>query len=365
MKKRLVVCCDGTWNVPDHIDRGQIRPSNVVHIALATKRAAPDGTPQLVFYDKGVGTDWWDHLSGGAFGVGLSDKVKDAYCCVAEHYEPGDDIFLFGFSRGAYTARSTAGLIRNIGVLKRQNLGRLNEGYDLYRRRDEASDPSEFESQLFRKMYACEDITPITLIGVFDTVGALGIPVGIPWLPVSLVQQINEHWAFHDLRLSRYVKYAYQAVAVDESRAQFPPALWQQQLDRPPAPGVDPVLEQVWFAGVHTNVGGGYVDTGLSAITLFWMKDRAEGAGLALDDHYFESQGLRPNPLGVLRDSRIGFYRLLPPKLRSIGVAPHGNESVSPTVLERQRAKPSYRPRNVLDYEQLQSATKRSPRASN
>jgi uncharacterized protein (DUF2235 family) len=347
VKKRLVVCCDGTWNVPDHIDRGQVRPSNVVHIALSTRATDDHHTPQVVFYDKGVGTNPFEHLIGGAFGFGLSAKVKDAYRFIAERYEPGDEIFLFGFSRGAYTARSTAGLIRNIGVLTPANLGRLDAGYELYRRRDSASDPSEFESQLFRRMYACEDITPIRLVGVWDTVGALGIPVGIPWLPISVVQRFNRRWAFHDLRLSRYVKFAYHAVAIDERRPQFSPSLWEQQRGAP----ADQVLEQAWFAGVHSNVGGGYENTGLSAITLLWMKERAGSAGLAFDEQYFSSERLVPNPLGLLRDSRIGFYRWFPPEWRTIGASPNGHESVSPTALERLHAMPSYRPRNLLAYE--------------
>jgi hypothetical protein len=211
VSKRLVVCCDGTWNVPDRIDRGRLSPSNVVHIALATAERDAESRQQLVFYDTGVGTHRFEHLIGGAFGFGLSRKVKDAYRFLIETYEPGDEIFLFGFSRGAYTARSTAGLIRNCGILRRDQAKRLDAGYELYRRRDNASLPSEFESQLFRRMYACEPETRIRFIGVWDTVGALGIPAGIPWLPVSWVQSFNKRWAFHDLRLSRYVDYAYQA----------------------------------------------------------------------------------------------------------------------------------------------------------
>jgi len=298
----------------------------------------------VVFYDAGVGTRRFEHVIGGAFGFGLSSKVKDAYRFLIETYEPGDEIFLFGFSRGAYTARSTAGLIRNCGILRRDQATRLDAGYELYRRRDSASLPSEFESQLFRRMYACEPETRIRFIGVWDTVGALGIPSGIPWLPVSWVQSFNKRWAFHDLRLSRYVDYAYQAVAIDERRPQFQPALWEQQ----PGAGQQ-VLEQVWFAGVHTNIGGGYQDTGLSAITLLWMKDNAERCGLAFRAPYFEQEHLQPNPLGVLRDSRVGLYRWFPPTWRPIGVAPASNERISETALARLAADPTYQPKNLLE----------------
>src|SRR5687767_13034279 len=112
MGKRLVVCCDGTWNVPDKVDRGEVCPSNVAKMALAVAPAAPDGRPQLIFYERGVGTGMWDRLRGGAFGWGLSKHVQDAYRFIVDRYEADDEIYLFGFSRGAYTARSLAGLIR-------------------------------------------------------------------------------------------------------------------------------------------------------------------------------------------------------------------------------------------------------------
>src|SRR5689334_16842720 len=122
MPKRIVVCCDGTWNTPDETKGRRDLCTNVAHIAelIAVRDAA--NREQYVFYDKGVGTDSGvvDTWLGGAFGAGLDQKIQQAYLFVVENYEPGDEVFLFGFSRGAYTARSTAGLIRNCGVLRRQ-----------------------------------------------------------------------------------------------------------------------------------------------------------------------------------------------------------------------------------------------------
>jgi uncharacterized protein (DUF2235 family) len=200
MAKRLVICCDGTWNVPDQKDGRQTDnalpcPSNVAKMALAVAPRDDDGRDQLVFYGKGVGTGRWDRLRGGAFGWGLSEHILDAYRFLMQHFEPDDEIFLFGFSRGAYTARSTAGFIRNSGILKREHRAKLADAFRLYRRRDEASQPAEIEATLFRRAFSHE--TRIKFVGVWDTVGALGIPRGIPWLPVSLLQLVNKPWAFH------------------------------------------------------------------------------------------------------------------------------------------------------------------------
>ncbi|MBV9281455.1 MAG: DUF2235 domain-containing protein [Chloroflexi bacterium] len=347
MAKRLVVCADGTWNVPDSKDGTSICPSNVVKMALAVAPSG-NGREQQIFYLKGVGTGVLDHLLGGAFGWGLSRNVLDAYRFLAEQYESDDDIFLFGFSRGAYTARSVAGLIRNCGLLKREHLDQLSAAYTLYRRRDDASHPTAVESQVFRKAFAYE--ARIKFIGVWDTVGALGIPVGIPWLPVSWLHFINQRWEFHDVKLSSYVGNAYQAVAIDERRPQFMPTLWEQQ---PHAQGQ--TMEQVWFAGVHSNVVVGYTDSGLSDIAFLWLKDRAEGCGLVFDQEYIRST-FKPDALGVLRDSRTGIFQLFPGAWRKIddkaGHESNTNEAVYRSAVDRteRAAPPGYRPPNLLSY---------------
>ena len=115
MAKRLVVCCDGTWNSPDQSKSHVSCPTNVTKVALAITPQGKEGVDQLVYYHKGVGTGKFDHLRGGAFGRGLTKNIKDAYSFLIENYQIGDELFFFGFSRGAYTARSTVGLIRNSG----------------------------------------------------------------------------------------------------------------------------------------------------------------------------------------------------------------------------------------------------------
>jgi uncharacterized protein (DUF2235 family) len=340
MSKKLVVCCDGTWNGPDQSKNGTSCPTNVTKIALAIRSKDDQGVEQLVYYHKGVGTGMSDRLRGGAFGRGLSENIKDAYVFLIENYELGDELFFFGFSRGAYTVRSTVGLIRNSGLLRSEYAHKLDDAYELYRRRDNDSHPNAVESQLFRKSFAQADETRIKFIGVWDTVGALGIPkIGLGILNALL----KHRWSFHDVQLSRSVDYAFQALAIDEQRKPFEPAIWQQQ---PNANGQ--VLEQVWFSGVHSNVGGGYPDTGLSDITLRWMVDKATESGLSFDEQYLKEE-LKPNPLGEIRDSMTWYYRPLGRYVRPIGQSDK-SETVALTAVERSQALKDYSPDNLKKY---------------
>jgi len=333
--KHLVVCCDGTWNTPDHVDRGRASPTNVVKTALTVAPRRSDGTPQIVHYHTGVGTGRFDHLRGGAFGYGLSANILEAYRFVVRHFEPGDALYLFGFSRGAYTARSLAGLIRNSGVLTSLSSRLVDQAYALYRRRDDASHPRGIEACLFRRMHSHE--TRIRCIGVWDTVGSLGIPGGG-------FRRLNRRWAFHDVDLSTTVDNAFQALAADEERKVFVPALWRR---RPGSNGQR--LEQAWFAGAHSNVGGGYADAGLSDLAFLWMKRRAEESGLEFDDAAVRD-ATHPDPHGELRDSSVGIYRFLPHRRRTIGAAEGGNESIDDSVVARLEGVRDYRPENVLAF---------------
>ncbi|WP_167361995.1 DUF2235 domain-containing protein, partial [Streptomyces yokosukanensis] len=256
MAKRLVVCCDGTWDFAD-----QPSKTNVAKLALSVRPGTAAGEDQHVYYHSGVGTQRWDHLRGGAFGMGLSRNIIDAYRFLVEAYEPGDELFLFGFSRGAFTVRSLAGLVRNSGIVRRDQAHRIKAAWALYR--DRIEKPTGVTSTLFRRSFAHE--TEIHFIGVWDTVGALGIPApDARWLN-SAVEEFNHRWAFHNTELSSLVKAAFQALAVDEQRSAFQPTLWHQ---KPSAAEQGQELKQVWFAGTHCDVGGGYKETGLSDIAL-------------------------------------------------------------------------------------------------
>jgi uncharacterized protein (DUF2235 family) len=312
--KRLIVCCDGTWNRPDEVSDGLAAPTNVAKIALGLADGDDDGHEQLLHYETGVGTRRGERFTGGAFGVGLSRNVLDGYRFLVDNYEPGDTLYFFGFSRGAYTARSLAGLVRNSGILRPEERDRIDDAYVLYRRPDKDSVPSGIAAELFRRSHSYGE-TYIDFVGVWDTVGALGIPIDGLRLPL-----LSRLWTFHDTTLSRYVLNAFHALAIDERRRPFRPTLWEQ---KPDAEGQ--TLEQVWFAGVHSDVGGGYSDTGLSEIPLLWMAAKARSCGLAFKpDHLVVTTGkvdddarrsgvqVAPDHAASLHRSRKGIYLLQP-----------------------------------------------------
>lgn len=337
--KRIIVCCDGTWNRPDQVHNGMVCASNVTKIARCIEPFDSHHVPQLVFYDKGVGTGRFDRILGGAFGYGIKRKILDAYRFLITSYEAGDEVFFLGFSRGAYTVRSTFGLIRNSGLLKPEFSHKLEAAYTLYRRRDDASHPDAVESELFRRTYSTEPHAKF--IGVWDTVGELGLPVG------GLLRFINKPWSFHDMTLSSWVDNAFQALAIDEHRKPFRPSIWDQS-----AKANGQVLEQVWFAGVHSNVGGSYPDTGLSDITLLWMTSKLKACGLAIDLNRLPAGDKpRPDGSGKLYNSQTVWY-----KITGLGdyVRPMGQkvkESASSTGVNRMKEPATnYKPPNLERY---------------
>jgi uncharacterized protein (DUF2235 family) len=349
MAKRLVVCCDGTWNRPDQLRDGVAAPTNVAKVALGVARQDPDGTTQLLYYQPGVGTRRFERIRGGAFGLGLSRNVRDCYRFLVESYEPGDEIYLLGFSRGAFTARSTAGLIRNSGILRPEHARHLKDAYRLYRDRSEPTHPRGIEAQIFRREYSHPD-ADIRFVGVWDTVGSLGIPIDHIRLPF-----LTKRWTFHDTTLSSHVRFAYQALAIDERRRPFSPTLWQQQ---PEATGQ--TLEQVWFAGVHSDVGGGYRDPALAEIPLLWMAGRVRDCGLAFEPDHFGVAGegldekrrqlgeqIAPDALGLLHDSFKGIYRLFGPHRRGLAA---DASAVASSAMRRHGEKPDYDPPGLDAY---------------
>jgi uncharacterized protein (DUF2235 family) len=248
--RRLIVCCDGTWNWPD----GE-RETNVVRLLRAIKPMAADGTPQIAHYHIGVGTgNFVDRIVGGGAGVGLSNSVKACYGFLVDNYQDGDEIFLFGFSRGAYVARSVAGVIGTVGILRKPQMEHFINVWDWYTQpRDQRS--KKVLDDLVRGRHSQVDIE---CIGVWDTVGALGIP-GTRFCAKS--------FAFHETQLGDGVRHAFQALAIDERRGNFQAAIWV----RHPTPRRGQMLAQVWFPGVHSNVGGGYPEHGLSDTAFLWM----------------------------------------------------------------------------------------------
>jgi uncharacterized protein (DUF2235 family) len=350
MTRRLIVCCDGTWNKLEQKDGGGYAPTNVAKIARSISPLG-NGMEQVVFYDPGVGTgNALDRWTGGAMGVGLSDNVKDGYQFLMHNYTQHDEIYLFGFSRGAYTVRSLAGLIRKCGLLRKEHSGRIGEAYDIYRIRGDGADSDRADK--FRDKYSWQpQPTPIKLIGVWDTVGALGVPG-------NLFRTIfGGKYRFHDVTLSSSVSFAYHALAIDEKRRSFKATLWEQS-DKGRAAGQK--LEQAWFPGVHSDVGGGYAAAGLSDEAFHWMSAKAAGAGLAFQQPLPVPQG---NPLGRIHESWTRPYNLIPKFWRPIGEAPSGRESVHESALKRFRELDEYNPKNLAAYLDRSDASGTSPDA--
>ena len=245
--KRFVIASDGTWNRLD-----APRPTNVAKLVQAVLPSDAKGVPQIVLHLDGVGAGRGtgavaqriDRVLGGAFGWGLNERIAEAYTFLVLNYAPGDEIFIFGYSRGAYTARSLAGMIRNCGILERRHAGRVADAMALYRLTGIPKKPDDDASLTFRAEFAAhvttganelawrkehgyaEPVTPpvalgAQYIGVWDTVGALGIPEGL-----TVSRLLNRRYMFHDTNLSKSVRAARHAVAIDERRSTFPATPW-------------------------------------------------------------------------------------------------------------------------------------------
>jgi uncharacterized protein (DUF2235 family) len=369
MGKKLVVCCDGTWNTPrteTNIFRtysflrdrlGQPTEVSNKHGTRSCGGRAADGSDVVLFYDEGVGSDWFDRLLGGGAGVGLSDNVREAYHFLGHNYEPGSEIYLFGFSRGAYTARSLCGFIKAAGLLDKPSAKDVWRAYmDLYvtahapglAARPAGLSLDGIRDWLERKAGEAVgqlggDVTKlpthgnvtIKFIGVYDTVGALGVPI-------PAVANVNEPIVgFHDTTLGSTVESAVQALAVDEKRGPYVPAVWTQAANAAALAGQS--VLQVWFPGVHSDIGGGYQDKGIGNITWDFMMRQAADHGLVIDPSR-RTPDVTMDPLPARHESFNRTWRdlstkfkLIPENVRAIGptiVGPDGKPlTVAPKVL--------------------------------
>jgi uncharacterized protein (DUF2235 family) len=274
MAKRIVLCADGTWQSP-------VNNANVYRLY----KALIVTSDQVTYYDDGVGADasGLDRILDGAFGRGLLQRIRDCYTKIAHVYESGDEIFLFGFSRGAYTVRSLAGMIATCGLPTGAfSDSCVTQAFAAYR------DPAN-RASILAGLGACglADAT-IRMLGVWDTVGSLGIP--------AIFGAVDEKkYGLLDTSLHPDVKNAYHCLAIDEKRAQFPATLWTSD------PVAGQTIEQVWFSGCHEDVGGGTalaggVDAGtrLCDITLGWMVAKAQALGLTMDPTVAAQYGTLP-----------------------------------------------------------------------
>jgi uncharacterized protein (DUF2235 family) len=339
----LVVLLDGTWN-----DLNE--NTNICQIYKRLEAGNGNGKKYRCHYVAGVGTGRFDRLRGGIFGLGLDDNIREGYRFLAENWRSEEDrIFLIGYSRGAFTARSLAGMITKCGLVAPSSIPD-KDMFERYRDtdapglREMRQDPMIARSPEDRKVLEKSRLARIRFIGVFDTVGSLGIPGTLGrWLS-------RRRYEFHDTKLSGLVDYACHLIAIDERRKQFAPTLWTGVPK--PTPEHTTVVEQRWFLGAHGDVGGGGTDEPekdrpLAVLTREWLIDRAAEAGLDIVSEEPPAAAWQ----GPLTDSRTGFWRFLgmlpgnDPHLRSVRTSVE--EHLDASVLRRWGwGRPPYGPRN-------------------
>lgn len=405
--KRLVVCCDGTWQ-----NLARPYPTNVVKIAQAILPTDQNGMPQLLFYNEGIGTgvdmnvaedhddnrllNEIDRIRGGAFGIGIDNSIQDAYQFLCLNYEPGDEIYLFGFSRGAYTVRSLAGLIRSAGgLLQRHKIRQTPAVYQLYRDHSltlkekerlrtvprSLPDASTQTNQRYAECWkaaaeiyrdrsrlsleaahqntvlsqqdlAAKEARVDALLQAYQiervadqesrqpaTVTLLGCwdtvgSLGVPNQIPFLSSWINDKYKFHDTLLSSIIENALHAVAIDEIRSVFDVTPMQQKSPKPP----HQTLRQVWFPGGHGCVGGGsQEERGLSDAALEWMIDQVKDLGLGLEfDKSRIEYGLHADYKAPFDNEVKGIYALTGEHLRHLmGASEDDQPQIHATVRQR------------------------------
>lgn len=333
--KRLIICADGTWNIRDQLDgtTRKRRPTNVTKLARSVLPRSANGTDQIVFYHDGVGTGHGlDKWSGGAFGSGIEQNVRELYRAIVYNYAPGDEIYLFGFSRGAFTVRTLSGFMCFAGLLEKGDDYFVPDLYACYVAQQGPG--TDMWTQANGHVLHPRPCPPIHMIGVWDTVGALGAP-GL------LGQLFNANkYKYHDIGLTPHIRHAYQALAIDERRRPFLPSIWEK-----PA-GWAGELDQVWFPGMHCNVGGGYTPDGLANGALHWMVNKAKSLGVQFDDDYLKY--FEPHYDSFLADSMTPLYRVLRPVSRPVCCGINSCESVHPSAFARMNdPRTQYRPSNL------------------
>jgi uncharacterized protein (DUF2235 family) len=357
-KKRLAVFLDGTWNaVGDN--------TNVWRLKSLCAPKASDGVSQLVYYDIGV-----NGFIGGAFGKGLNDNVTEAYEWLIDVYSPGDDIFIFGFSRGAYTARSLAGLIAKHGLLKAGAPLGVKQLYERYRRKDDrtvwqlhrASALGQLTDATVEEQWLLKYSQPINIkvVAVWDTVGALGIPF-------FSIQGISRRtFGFLHTGLRTMIENGYHALAIDEHRKDFAPTLWTVHKPKDPTAFTAPPrslssVEQRWFVGAHANVGGGCESDLLAQIPLRWIMKKASLHGLAFkNDVDLDGNVLKAPISDSFKEFMKGAYSMLASRFyRTIGAEPEQaedgthttvNETIDASVFERWQKDQTYRPPSLVEW---------------
>ena len=328
MPKNIVVFSDGTGQ-----EGGRGNNTNVYKLFNMVEDRTED---QVTFYDRGLGTGW-RKITGNISGMGISQNIYECYQFIFENYLAGDNIFLFGFSRGAATVRSLSAFIHLFGILPKSRRELIKQAYRIYKMEysgDRKKQADDFVSRHHNQW------TKIKFIGVWDTVAALGLPVKslstlVDWFPFF-------RHKFHNLTLSESVEHARQALAIDDERLTFRPKIWDREIKD------YQTMKQVWFCGMHTDVGAGYKEQELSDVPLTWMIEEAKKFGLKI---YSKNKvKINPDADGIMHDSRKGFPGFLfRKKIRLWNSETHGKPVIHQSVLLRKHNKnntttPQYKP---------------------
>ncbi|KAJ7125623.1 hypothetical protein C8R43DRAFT_712084 [Mycena crocata] len=368
VKKRIIVCCDGTWQDGVSTENRQSY-TNILRLARTINhedaRHPGQPIPQIVFYQSGtsflrssparsfthrtctgIGSEksFYSEYIVGTTGGTLADKVEEAYAFIAHNFRAGDEIFLFGFSRGGYTARMTAMFIGEIGVLDRrdmdsfagiflayQKLGKSKDDEEIRRLKEELSPWTKHDSPGKKRADSDDTSFSIKFVGVYETVGSLGLPEEL----THRSPRIRNIFGFNDRVLGEHIQYAYHALALNETRGDFDCCKFEQS---PRGLQKGQVLRQCWFTGCHADIGGGYKAHDLADLTLFWMAANLE-EHLSLDYSYLGSLPRPSAPWGAQppHDPATGIFALAHQIQRTLPTDTNNvtHESIHPSVLHQ------------------------------
>ena len=327
MSKNIIVLSDGTGQ-----EGGKGNNTNVYKLFNLIEDRTEN---QISFYDRGLGTGW-RKITGNISGMGISQNIYECYRFIFDNYLASDNIFLFGFSRGATTVRSLSAFIHLFGILPKSRPGLIKQAYKIYKISDNKERQARADDFVARHH---NQWTKIKFLGVWDTVDALGLPLKelsmlVDWLPFF-------RHKFHNLSLSESVEHARQALAIDDERLTFHPKIWDKEIKS------YQTMKQVWFCGMHTDVGGGYKEHELSDIPLIWMVEEAKKFGLRIYPKH--KINTKPNADGFMHDSRKGFPGFLfRKKTRTWNSETHGKPVIHQSAILRKlnvqnTTEPSYK----------------------
>ncbi|KAL6309914.1 hypothetical protein BKA93DRAFT_842602 [Sparassis latifolia] len=354
LKKRIFVCCDGTWE-DGILKKERSKYTNILRLARAINHADERLTPpisQIVYYQPGMGAapNMYDEVVNV---VGVGDKVEEAYAFIAQNYVPGDEvpqIFLFGFSRGAYTARMVADFIGAIGVLNRTDMDHFGDIFLALQKRGKTNDQDEIEALDKHLAPWTSPDSPgkqradsgaygfsVKCVGVFDTVGHLGLPGEL----ILHSEKARALYGFRDKLLGEHIERAFQALALNEARKDFDCTKFEQtETGRQK----HQVLKQCWFTGSHSDIGGGYEQHDLSDLTLTWMAANIQDI-VSLDTGYLASLLDPVAPWGEQKphDSITGIFRLADTIQRTLPTSTNEvtHETIHPSVLRQKDLYPA------------------------